>query len=157
MLGILHAYILLVMNGHYWCVTASSVLIAKSSEAATMLLLQAAVAVGCCCCCQLLLRSLAVAGCRLLLQAVAGCRLLRSLAAAGCRLLLQAVAVAGCRLLRAGCCRLQVAAAGCVSNGLQPSFCSCRLLYACFLTWVFCPFLFLSYSKLILLKKQLKE
>ncbi len=65
MLGILHAYMLLVMNGHPWCVTASSVLTAKSSEAATMLLLQAAVAVGCCCC-QLLLRSLAVAGCRLL-------------------------------------------------------------------------------------------
>jgi hypothetical protein len=86
MLGILHAYILLVMNGHSWCVTASSVLTAKSSEAATMLLLQVAVAVGCCCC-QLLLRSLAVAGCRLLLQAVAGCRLLWSLAVAGCRLL----------------------------------------------------------------------
>jgi len=75
-------HILLVMNGHYWCVTASSVLTAKLSEAATMLLLQAAVAVGCCCC-QLLLWSLAVAG----------CRLLRSLAVAGCRLLLQAVAV----------------------------------------------------------------
>jgi hypothetical protein len=30
--------------------------------------------------------------------------------------------VAGC------CCRLLL------SNGLQPSFCSCRLLYACFLT-----------------------
>ncbi len=68
-------HILLVMNKHSWCVTASSVLTAKSSEAATMLLLQAAVAVGCCCC-QLLLRSLAVAGYRLLLQAVAGCRLL---------------------------------------------------------------------------------
>ncbi len=89
-----------------------------------------------CCCCTLLLRSLAVAGCRLLLQAVAGCR-----------------------LLRAGCCRLKVAAgwllqvAGCCCR----LFCSCWLLYACFSTLVFCPFIFLSYSKLILLKKQLKE
>ncbi len=68
MLGILHTYILLVMNGHSWCVTASSVLSAKSSEATTMLLLQAVAG------CRLLLQ--AVAGCRMLLQAVAGYRLL---------------------------------------------------------------------------------
>ena len=126
-------HILLVMNKHSWCVTASSVLTAKSSEAATMLLrplwllqsplklsqcycvlyagcvaLHLVAAVGCCCC-RLLLLSAVAAGCWLL-QVAGCCRLLQ---VAGCR----GLAVAGCRLLRAAA-----------------SFCSCRLLHACFST-----------------------
>ena len=135
-------HILLVMNGHSWCVTASSVFTAKSSEAAIMLLrplwllqsplklpqcycvlyagcvaLHLVAAVGCYCC-RLLLLSAVAAGCWLL-QVAGCCRLLQ---VAGCC----GLAVAGCRLLRAVAgCRLLWAAA---------SFCSCRLLHACFST-----------------------
>ncbi len=118
----------------------------------------------CCCCRLLLLLAVAVDCCRLL--QVAGCcgRWLLQVAGCCCRLLQVASCCGRWLLLVAGCCGLQVAGcrlllqaiAGCRLL-LLPSFCSCRLLYACFLTWVFWPFIFLSYSKLILLKKQLKE
>jgi hypothetical protein len=109
-------HILLVMNGHSWCVTASSVLTAKSSEAATMLLRPL----------WLLQSPLKLSQCYCVLYA--GCVALHLVAAVGCcccrLLLLSAVAaVVGCCRLQvaavAGCCKLQVAAAGC---------CCCRLL-----------------------------
>ena len=124
-------HILLVMNKHSWCVTASSVLTAKSSEAAAMLLrplwllqsplklsqcycvlyagcvaLHLVAAVGCCCCRLLLLSAVAAGCCRLQVAAADCCRLQVAagwlLQVAGCC----GLAVAGCRLLRAGCCRL---------------------------------------------------